>query len=328
MIFFHYTCSTPFTWTGVDLFFILSGYLITNALLQDRQTSFRHLLRRFYVRRAQRLLPAYAVCLGLIALLMHDDLRRLWPFYAFSLQNVPYAARWIGWSPLLPLWPLAVVQHFYLVWPFLLHIVPYRRLAPCMIALLIGVPALRAVCTPFFPFSEPIYVLAPFRIDAMAAGALAALVLPECRPALAKRWAIATLLVGMALYAALSLHPWFQRDANTAVFNGLAYSLNILILGSALVLTLLAGPRSWLVRLLASSPLRGLGRVSYGFSLFHVLIFMRFTPYLAPRVVVPGAFLMTLALAKLSWRFIERPVLSLGGAHPGASSQPHPMLGA
>ena len=320
MVFLHHAYTIPLLWSGVDLFFILSGFLITNILLRDAgRMPFPSLLGHFYLRRAQRILPAYVLALLLIALFTAQDWRHLWPFYAFFLQNIPDAFHRIGFGPLVHLWSLAVEQHFYLVWPFLVFFLPRRRLAPCMVALLALCPILRALCTPLFAFPEPIYVLTPFRIDAMAAGALAALLLPRCNRERARRYAQLAIPMGLIAYAVLSLDAHFRRAANAPLFNGLAYSLNILILGGLFVWTVLAASPSPLTRVFASRPLRALGRISYAFYLLHLLVLLRCEGLLSPRWAPPVAFALTVALATLSWYALERPILGLGGGHRGAA---------
>ena len=237
LVFLHHAYAIPLLWSGVDLFFILSGYLITNILLRDSgRMPFGKLLGYFYLRRAQRIL--------------------------------------------------------------------------------------RALCTPLFSRSEAIYVLTPFRIDTMAAGALAALGLPRCNRVTALRWARLLIPLGLLAYVLLGMHPWFRRTANTPEFNGLAYSLNIVIFGGLFVWAVLAGPKDWLVRVLSTAPLRALGRISYSFYLLHLLVLIRFAPYFAEPVAPVAAFVLTVLLASISWYAIERPLLSLGGGQRGAAVKP------
>jgi peptidoglycan/LPS O-acetylase OafA/YrhL len=317
MVFLHHAFHVPLMWSGVDLFFILSGYLITGILLKDvDRLSFPALLKKFYVRRAERILPAYLVFLAIALFFTASSLGHLWPYYAFFLQNVPYAFHMQAPDALTPLWSLAVEQHFYLFWPAIIFFVPRRALAPLMIGILCLEPVLRAFCTPLFAGADPIYVLTPFRLDAMAAGALAALLLPRCRRPQTIRWAQAAMALGILSYILLAPHPWFRRSANTIPFNSLAYSLNILILGGLFTWVVLS-ENTWLTRLLSNPLLRGLGRISYMFYLLHLLILDQTSTHIPGRTSAAAvAFVITTGMAALSWFLIEKPVLSLNTARP------------
>lgn len=323
MVFVHHAFAVPLLWSGVDLFFIISGYLITGILLRDSERlSFRTMIGRFYLRRAERILPAYILFLLLAYPLVKSDWTHLWGYYVAFLQNVPYAFHLVSFGPLVPLWSLAVEQHFYLVWPLLVYFLSRKWLAPCMIALLLGTPVLRAVCTPLFLYPEPIYVLTPFRLDAMAAGALAALCLPHCRPLQTIRWAQLIMVLAAITYVLLGSHLWFRRGANTPIFNGLAYSLNILVLGGLFVWATLSS-ETLLARVLSHPLLRGLGRISYMFYLLHLGVLMQIPPYVGRYTSAAVAFLITTALATVSWFAVERPILSLSASHRRPAAGTH-----
>lgn len=316
-VFAHHAFHVPLLWCGVDLFFILSGYLITGILMRDVQ---RHnlgtLLGKFYLRRAERILPAYALCLVALVFTQAVDWRRLWPYYGFFLQNVPYAFHWIPSGPLVPLWSLAVEQHFYLVWPFLVYFCSRRQLLRFLIGILVVVPILRIVCTPLFPTSDAIYCLTPFRIDAMAAGGLLAVILPHCDREKVLRSAQICLAVGLMIYAVLALQPWFRRPLNNAGFNGIDYSLNILVLGSLFVWAILARSEGLLVRTLSNPVLRFFGRISYMFYLSH-LFFLQIVTRVVPShlAATMTGFAVTTAFATLSWYLYEKPILNLSRHH-------------
>jgi peptidoglycan/LPS O-acetylase OafA/YrhL len=322
MVFAHHAWAIHFLWSGVDLFFILSGYLITGILLRDSERMrFGPLLKHFFLRRAQRILPAYVACLGLIASFSHVHWTALWPFYAFFLQNVPVAFHLLDSMALVPLWSLAVEQHFYLVWPLVVFFVPRRFLAPSMIGVLLLVPVLRWICTPHFAYPEAIYALTPFRIDTIAAGALAAIWLPRVRPAVATRWAQASLVLAVVLLFGLHNQPWFSRAANSRGFNCFGYSINILLLGGLFVWAVLA-EGGWMYQILSWRPLRELGRISYSFYLLHVLVLSETTRHIVAWYTPLLAFVMTGVLATLSWRLVEAPILRLplAKSHHGRAS--------
>jgi peptidoglycan/LPS O-acetylase OafA/YrhL len=315
MVFAHHAFRIPGLWSGVDLFFILSGYLITGILTRDReQMGFRAMIGHFYLRRAQRILPAYVVFLVLAYPFVKADWPHVWGYYVGFLQNVPYAFGLVSYGPLVSLWSLAVEQHFYLFWPVLVYFLPRRWLAPCMIVLLVGTPILRALCTPLFSHPEAIYSLTPFRLDALAAGALAALILPQVRPLVVIRRAQVVMVLAAMTYVVLGVHPWFSRPANTAVFNALAYSLNILALGGLFVWVALSGD-TFIVRIFAHPLLRALGRISYMFYLLHLGVLIQMSHYFGPARAAVAAFGLTTGLATLSRVMIEKPILSLSASY-------------
>lgn len=315
MVFLHHAFAIPLLWAGVDLFFILSGYLITGILVSDRERlSFGSMLGKFYLRRAERILPAYCVFMLLAIFATQTNWSHIWGYYVTFLQNIPLAAGLIPFGPLVPLWSLGVEQQFYLFWPVVIYFLPTRWLVPGMIGILLAVPLLRAICTPLFHYPEPIYCLTPFRLDAMAAGALAAVVLPACNAVRTIRIAQITMAVTCVAYVLLGIHPWFRRPANTAIFNGLAYSMNILVLGGLFVWATLS-QNTWLTRLLSHRVLRGLGRISYMFYLLHFLVLERTQALLGRTAGAAAAFALTIALASLSWFLIEKPILSLSASH-------------
>ena len=320
MVFCHHALSIPLLWSGVDLFFILSGYLITTILLRDcKRMSFGKMLGRFYLRRAERILPAYILFLLIAYPFVRTELHHTWGYYVCFLQNVPLALGLVNSGPLTPLWSLAIEQHFYLFWPVLIFFLPSRWLIPSMLFLLIGTPVLRIVCTPLFDHSAYIYALTPFRLDALAAGSLGALILPSCRASLGIRSAQMAMIVGTICYAVLAFHhPWFRRSANSASFNGLSYSLNILILGGLFVWVCLS-QNLWLTRILSTPVLCWVGRISYSFYLFHLLVLMLLQRYLTRSLAAVCGLAITIAISSLSWSLIEKRVLALGASYRRSS---------
>jgi peptidoglycan/LPS O-acetylase OafA/YrhL len=123
---------------GVSLFFVLSGFLITGLLIDSK--SRLDYYRRFYVRRALRILPAYFALLGILAATRYAS----WPFILLSLAYLANFTRFFGVAIAYPvLWSLAVEEHFYLLWPWVVRKLSMRSLAACCLAIIALSPLLR-----------------------------------------------------------------------------------------------------------------------------------------------------------------------------------------
>jgi peptidoglycan/LPS O-acetylase OafA/YrhL len=310
MVFATHAAHVPLLWTGVDLFFVLSGYLITGILLRLKQQA-AGFFAPFYLRRARRILPPYFIFLIAAALLFHARWTAL-PWCALFSANVGLAFGKINDSVLTPLWSLAVEEQFYLLWPCVILFCSPRTLRRVALAVIILSPFLRAFATPLFSTHFPIYFLSPFRADSLCAGAFIAISereIPHCialHHSIAKRLALAA----ASAFVLLTALPSFRTGSNTVLFNSLGYSLIALFFAAALVLTLhlRQGP---IHALLTSTPLRYLGRISYTFYLWHWAVLIFLSDHLHSSALIPIlAFLATFAIAASSWHFIEAPILA------------------
>lgn len=316
---------------GVDVFFVLSGYLITALLVREWRTAGRIDLRRFMRRRARRLLPALVALLVAVSvavpLLAPDQAYRL---RGDVLAALGYLTNWrlifenqsyfqaMGRPPLLQhLWSLAVEGQFYLVWPLVLFVllrrVDARHLVWPIVALAAGSSALMALL--YQPGIDPsrLYYGTDTRAAALLIGAALA-----CRPPrwradarMAFRRRAALELTSAAAVAGLAVCVVAVSEFDAGLYRGGFLGVAVL----AAVLVALAGhPRGALAAVLGSRPLVWLGRRSYAVYLWfwpvmmltrpHSDIDLTGTPLLALRIAV------TLFLAALSYRFVERPVRS------------------
>lgn len=169
-------------WLGVDVFFVLSGLLITTILLRTRED--RNYFTRFYSRRARRILPLYLLVLTLTALLFDGSKQ-------FYLACLLFGANFIsllgisGPESAIVFWSLAVEEHFYFVWPLAVRRLSRKGLAWVAAALVIGEPVLRFLCA---ARGIDTYWYSWFRLDGLALGALLALYLTsDLRSALLSR---------------------------------------------------------------------------------------------------------------------------------------------
>lgn len=308
-------------WIGVDLFFVLSGYLITNILLHGRGQP--GALRRFWIRRALRIFPLAYVYLGALALLAWatDAFPALRDGEAFGwaaayLTNAHVAA--VGWgAPALALlWSLAVEEQFYLAWPLLALRLPRRALVAALAAAVVAAPALRA-WTLASHGDVAAYVLPWCRMDALAWGALLALGWDtplRQRLAMAARWlaAPATAFVAWMLLARIT------PVGDGATHGFVAFGFTAVALAFATWVALALAPPRGVAALLAAAPLRAIGRVSYGLYVWHVItaqavaIALHAAAPHAPLFAYLGAWLLLLgAVAAASWRWLEAPLLRL-----------------
>ena len=337
-------------WAGVDLFFALSGFLITSLLMREEAARVAagarpgFALGRFYLRRALRILPVfYAVFLLNTFLLSRFELFEsiraqqvwsegsrfgLWPYALFlGTYFLGYGRPLLAPDAVLPgeayevFWSLAVEEHFYLLWPaFLLLCRSTRARVGVSLAVCLLLPALRALATAR-GWDEPyvVHFASHYRLDSILWGGLAALARPHLSLSAGTRRGLLA-AVGLAVAALVGMRSLSVLPHPTPLGAGLGLSL--LAAGTALLLLdLVAVPDSRLVRVLQWRPLVGLGQLSYAVYLIHlpmmdlgrVLVFAQpRTPNLINFLL---AFLVFGALSVLAaWilnRLIERPALTL-----------------
>lgn len=317
LVFANHAFKVRLAWAGVDLFFVLSGFLITGILLGVKQLRAGAYYRRFYGRRVRRILPPYLLLLAITPVFFGVGWLRFGYMYAF-LMNFVTAFGIPHLSSLDVLWSLAVEEQFYLVWPVLVLLLSERALAWAVGVLILAAPLLRYICSPEFPSYAPIYMLTPFRMDLLAAGAGLALVWRKRREWIVRFGGFGPLLsVGaLGVLAALSREQGFSVTANTPFANVWIYEMT-LVASTGVVLWALSGRG---VQVLGWGPMRGLGRISYSFYLIHTTVLIVLQRYLAGRWLVAGlTFGLSLAYSALSWRYLEQPML-YGGSRKRADA--------
>ena len=320
--------TTQAGWVGVELFFALSGFLITGLLWADLRQN--QTLGGYFQRRAWRILPLYGGALlaaGAAALLWGASAENLQPLlvYALFAQNIPpllsVAMRYPAPLPLHHLWTVAVEAQFYLLWPTLLLAARTRHRCLLLCAGTFLLSCLFRV-TMFWPHGQTPEVIAnwsPFlltRAGGLALGSALALFDPAQLAHVARRWARPALLGSTALFAGVSLHCGNLLLASPSQF---ILSLPAVEIASAALLLMALQPGTWRSAL-SLAPLRWLGRISYGFYVLHILLEPLFdhlgetvahattgTTYLLVRFLV--AFPVSAAAAWLSFTFLEQPLI-------------------
>jgi peptidoglycan/LPS O-acetylase OafA/YrhL len=325
-------------WAGVDLFFVLSGFLITGILLEAKGKS-KHYFRSFYLRRVLRIFPlyyaylaAFFIVLPLVAdrflgpgqLAQFADLERiqLWLWlYASNLWTFSEGVH-TGLAT-SHFWSLAIEEQFYLVWPlvvFLLSRGALRRTCVVLIGLAFVIRVALEI-TNFEPHS--IYTFTPSRMDTLLSGALLAIAvrspIDPARLTRIARWTLITL--APVCFAILWLGGGNAVD-HVAIYT-VGYSLLCACFTSMLVLGVLGPQQSRYKRFLRSRWLHFLGTYSYGLYVIHVLVRAVLVRVVGMPIPIGGTQLpwqlgffllctaVTIVLALLSWNLMEKRFLAL-----------------
>jgi peptidoglycan/LPS O-acetylase OafA/YrhL len=267
-----FVLATDAGWTGVNLFFVLSGFLITGILLDSRNEPGYY--RGFYLRRALRILPAYYGFLLLLLLATRTGMvsrSASWGFLGLSLVYLSNVTNLLG-VPMQygALWSLAVEEHFYLLWPAAVRNLS-RRFLPWMCGLIVlGCPALRAFC--YWHHYEYTASYTWLVADGLAWGAMIALL---ARGRLSSRRSMSRFgsacVVGTACLVT-GLLPFGVGSSGTLVGGALMMSLINSFFAGVLALALVVGSGEWKA-IFARTSLKFFGGISYGLYLVEMLAF-------------------------------------------------------
>lgn len=315
--------------SGVDVFFVLSGFLITKLALEEHDRSGALSLRDFYLRRVFRILPALFVLLAALLVaswwFLSDvgaDLRAEIALSADSMGNLWPLFR--GFDPRGALghtWSLGLEEQFYLVWPLVLAAVPFamkqpRRLARVTAAVAVASIVIGRVVVlglADYPHWES---LPFFNLDGLALGCVIALALHSAPSQQAARprksfpvWP-ALLAAGLVLFDLFAARAYIDHDT---------YRVRIVVLRlcfGCILLTIMKQPSLGDRWRLTSKPMMGLGRLSYSLYLWHVPVFYVLSnerhPDVSRTVLAPARLVVAIVAAILSYRFVEQPMIRLG----------------
>lgn len=320
----------PGGFLGVTVFFVLSGYLITDILAMEWNRNKRIDLKKFWLSRARRLLPGMLVMLvitlawitifhsSLLGKMRGDSIAAL--FYVsnwwYIYHKLSYFDNFNQISPLNHFWSLAVEEQFYVVWPFIISLGLYYIKKQSRMILLICLGAFAsalAMAILYEPGVDPsrIYYGTDTRAFSLLIGAVLALVWPSNRLAnkiIPKARFILDVVGGIALIIILVMF-WKTNQYDPFLYKG---GMVLLSIATALLVANLAHPASRIAQFLRFRPLRWVGIRSYGIYLWHYPILTLTTPkvnagdFSIIRAILQ--FLLIIFIAQISWKFIEKPI--------------------
>ena len=320
-------------WVVVQLFFVLSGFLITGILLETRERA--GYFRNFYLRRALRIFPLYFALLAatvfLVAPLSSDAewaaqvYTRQWAYWLYVSNWVsPFGCGILGFSHL---WSLAVEEQFYLVWPLMVWWLGTRGLTRLAVVMVLAGPLTRFGLRELGLPVGAAYEFTIARWDALAVGALVAIWWRDASARLfIDRWrAPLTILTALSLGVMIVWQHGFHAEEPSVQSVGQSLTA---VLSGCLIAWAIADATfvwDWVPRVLTAGWLRNVGQFSYGMYLLHVPIHVFFRARLEPWVQrVDDFWLLARALgyialvlvlsyggARVTWRLIEQPCLAL-----------------
>lgn len=320
-------------WTGVDLFFVLSGFLIGGILLDARNSS--NFFRVFYTRRFFRIIPLYIVALVVFPAIVsiarwtnHGDFRWLttgntlpwWSYWTFTQNFWMASTGRLGVLTLAVTWSLAVEEQFYMTLPFFVRFLTAPQFKNFVILGIAIAPLLRIILGKFHCNWIVSWALMPCRMDALLMGVMAAMLLRDGlwkgRLQRSRNWLLSLvifLLGGMVVFTV------YTPSVGSSVMQRFGFTWTALFYTSILLYAL-TQPSSILSKVLRFSWLGWLGGLAYGIYLLHELILgMVFGVFGVQEPFVNGwssllttsaALLITILLADFSWSYFEEPLVN------------------
>lgn len=330
--------SLSFTWSGVDLFFVLSGFLIGGILLDNKESP--NYFKTFYIRRVCRIFPLYFLWLALFIIIVYAEVfpifSRLnnisWLFqksvpvwsYATFTQNIAmmynggFGPHWLGIT-----WSLAVEEQFYFFLPFVIYFLSLQKLPSMLLFIIFAAPILRVILFHYCLYGWfASYILMPCRADALLLGVLSAYLIRQ------EFFVHYMVVYQKLLYGLLTLSLlgicfllYEGQSIDSFAMSSFGYSL-LAIMYSCFLLIAITEKRGLITVIVQNRLLGKLGIIAYGVYIFHQGIsgllhaaLLDQVPQISRGVdlaVTCAALVITLMISYLSWTFFEKPFMVLG----------------
>ena len=327
-------------WYGVQIFFVLSGFLITTILLNVRQGTEQvtreskwHSLRQFYVRRFLRIFPLFYAVLIAAAIIGFPFVRESFWWHFFYCSNIYMALLGTHPGPVTHFWSLSVEEHFYLFWPLAILFTPKRMLRHVIFLLVAIGPASRMVCGlmnlgPFFGLISTCY------FDSLGLGALLAYVrfssLSDIKGHV-ERFCRISLVLGAALFMGCMIVSHTLSGTLFATLFGALQPAGTALCWVYLVGSAANGFSGVAGGIMENPILIYVGKISYGLYVYHLFIPDAVT-YIVRRFEIPMPvygwlpvyIFVTFAISALSWQFFEKPINDLRKKYRYLRTMPKP----
>jgi peptidoglycan/LPS O-acetylase OafA/YrhL len=336
VLLFHYNFIVEVGWVGVQLFFVLSGFLITSILLRERDNPLDFYLKRFYWRRTLRIFPlyyAYLALIGAVYVVAHMP--------AEYADYLPYLATYtFNFYPLIQtysyedyffmhFWSLSVEEQFYLVWPLVIFLCSRKQLKTILIAIIIGAPIVRFALAELLAtkgydahyLGETVYRFTLGQWDGFAFGALIPVFGLKVTSQKAAQWwlIVFAALIGFGALNGFTITSLGYKIASLVNYQHVwSYTLFDLLffLSILYVVSYTASNKNIVIKTLESNWLVFAGKISYGLYVYHWIIWMTFNKYVRhyfPFDIIGFiVYLMVcVTVATVSFYLFERPILSL-----------------
>ena len=318
-----------FGWIGVDLFFVLSGFLITGILLDSKATA--NCYKNFIVRRILRIFPLYyfilLFCLVVVPLIWPKLFGNGFEYYIHHqswfwlyMQNWLYSKTGFPDNhTLVHLWSLAVEEQFYIFWPLVVRIFNTKKLfAVCLIIIIFSL-IFRFYIGVKMGLIHPFQYMATLsRMDALITGAIIAILIRK-RPAWLEKYTVPVFIISLIILGASMLYlraVLFLRLAPVYTF--------IDILSGCLLIFMLSKRKFLILRPLHHSVFSFLGKYSYGLYVYHYILYNVFEYSVLPKLITViekkeiallgigiVVFFISIPISMLSYNYLEKPFLKL-----------------
>ena len=261
----------PFGTVGVVLFYVLSGFLITQILIRYKEKAGAdkgkvwQAVRKFYIRRTLRIFPLYYLLIFLLAVLPFYHVKQFWPYLVYGINFYFYGQNeWV--EPYGHMWTVATEEQFYLLWPFLILFLSLTTLKRNIYLIIVGALVFRVLAFGYLnPHHQLIGLLSPSSFDAFGIGAWLAYVRMRENATYTltdwKKWGVLFALFGIYLFNTLPYEPTSY---------GVFFPLCIALVSVWIIAKTSLGKTGLVGKILTWTPILFIGRISYGIYMWHV----------------------------------------------------------